>query len=230
MRHSTADQSNPILLRPAAACLRSSTTARKGPTRGVPPLSTAPIPAGTIRHAGGCMQPVLLRGRVDHIDGATGELLHRYTTVHEPGGVLPRRLQDPPRLPLPALRRDLPRRHLPTHPRRPDRRQGRPRHRRRPPVRVRHPHRTILRPRPRPPGEERPAPALPSPPTRAAPARTAAHVLHAPPRRDDAPARHAAVPGLLRLRRRGPVQRPRPRTVAPLHHRPAPALSPATPG
>ena len=41
------------------------------------------------RHAGGCMQPVLLRGRVDHIDGATGELLHRYSTVHEPGGLLP---------------------------------------------------------------------------------------------------------------------------------------------
>jgi hypothetical protein len=35
------------------------------------------------------VQPVLLRGRVDHIDGTTGELLHRYTTVHEPGGVLP---------------------------------------------------------------------------------------------------------------------------------------------
>jgi hypothetical protein len=31
----------------------------------------------------------LLRGRVDHIDGTTGELLHRYTTVHEPGGALP---------------------------------------------------------------------------------------------------------------------------------------------
>ena len=45
--------------------------------------------AGTTRHPGGCLQPVLLRGRVDHIDGATGELLHRYTTVHEPGGVLP---------------------------------------------------------------------------------------------------------------------------------------------
>jgi hypothetical protein len=30
-----------------------------------------------------------VRGRVDHIDGATGELLHRYTSVHEPGGVLP---------------------------------------------------------------------------------------------------------------------------------------------
>src|ERR1019366_6869341 len=58
-------------------------------TRGVLPLPTIPIPADPARHAGGCLQPVLLRGRVDHIDGATGELLHRYTTVHEPGGVLP---------------------------------------------------------------------------------------------------------------------------------------------
>jgi hypothetical protein len=41
------------------------------------------------RHVGGCSQPVLLRGRTDHIDGSTGELLHRYTTAHEPGGVLP---------------------------------------------------------------------------------------------------------------------------------------------
>src|SRR6266571_1305579 len=76
-------------MRPGPACPRSSTTARKGPTRGVPPFLTVTIPAGTVRHAGGCLQPVLLRGRVDHIDGATGELLHRYTTVHEPGGVLP---------------------------------------------------------------------------------------------------------------------------------------------
>jgi hypothetical protein len=52
-------------------------------------LPTDPLPAGTTRHPGGCLQPVLLRGRVDHIDGSTGELLHRYTTVHEPGGVLP---------------------------------------------------------------------------------------------------------------------------------------------
>ena len=52
-------------------------------------MPTIPIPAGIARHPGGCIQPVLLRGRVDHIDGATGELLHRYTTVHEPGGVLP---------------------------------------------------------------------------------------------------------------------------------------------
>jgi hypothetical protein len=46
-------------------------------------------PRPQARHAGGCVQPVLLRGRVDHIDGTTGELLHRYSTVHEPGGVLP---------------------------------------------------------------------------------------------------------------------------------------------
>ena len=52
-------------------------------------MPTLPLPAGTARQAGGCIQPVLLRGRVDHIDGATGELLHRYSTVHEPNGVLP---------------------------------------------------------------------------------------------------------------------------------------------
>jgi hypothetical protein len=52
-------------------------SARKGTTRGVPPLPISPNPADTVRCAGGCMQPVLLRGRVDHIDGAAGELLHR---------------------------------------------------------------------------------------------------------------------------------------------------------
>ncbi|MGO9080377.1 MAG: replication initiator [Streptosporangiaceae bacterium] len=52
-------------------------------------MPTTLIPASTLSRAGGCMQPVLIRGRVDHIDGTTGELLHRYTTVHEPGGVLP---------------------------------------------------------------------------------------------------------------------------------------------
>ena len=78
--------SNPILIRLAAVCLRSS-TARKGPTRGALPLPT--VLAGTVRHTGGCLQPVLLRGRADYIDGGTGELIHRYTTVHEPGGVLP---------------------------------------------------------------------------------------------------------------------------------------------
>src|SRR5262245_56848027 len=52
-------------------------------------MSVIPAFAGNARNPGGCLQPVLLRGRVDHIDGATGELLHRYSTVHEPGGVLP---------------------------------------------------------------------------------------------------------------------------------------------
>jgi hypothetical protein len=39
-------------------------------------------------HADRCTRPVRLRGRVDHLDGSTGEVIHRYTTVHEPGGVL----------------------------------------------------------------------------------------------------------------------------------------------
>ncbi len=52
-------------------------------------MLTGPVPAGAIRHTGGCLQPVLLRGRADYIDGGTGELIHRYNTVHEPDGVLP---------------------------------------------------------------------------------------------------------------------------------------------
>ncbi len=44
--------------------------------------------AAQIRATGGCRQPIHLRGKVDHIDRATGELLHRYTTRTEPGGVL----------------------------------------------------------------------------------------------------------------------------------------------
>ena len=52
-------------------------------------MPTVPVPASVLRRTGGCLQPVLLRGRADYIDGGTGELIHRYTTVHEPGGVLP---------------------------------------------------------------------------------------------------------------------------------------------
>lgn len=48
-----------------------------------------PNPPRPRRHVGGCVHPVLIRGRTDHVDGATGELIHRYTTAHEPGGVLP---------------------------------------------------------------------------------------------------------------------------------------------
>ncbi len=50
-------------------------------------MSTLTEPAA-VGYTGRCLQPVLLRGRVDHVNGRTGELLHRYTTVHEPGGVL----------------------------------------------------------------------------------------------------------------------------------------------
>jgi len=41
-----------------------------------------------IHRLGGCRQPIHLRGRVLHLDRATGKLLHSYTTATEPGGVL----------------------------------------------------------------------------------------------------------------------------------------------
>ncbi|GAA3127312.1 hypothetical protein GCM10020001_055790 [Nonomuraea salmonea] len=44
--------------------------------------------ATQIRATGGCRQPIHLRGKIDHYDKATGQLLHRYTTKHEPDGVL----------------------------------------------------------------------------------------------------------------------------------------------
>jgi len=44
--------------------------------------------ASQIRRAGGCRQPIHLRGKVEHWDTATGTLLHRYSTHLEPDGVL----------------------------------------------------------------------------------------------------------------------------------------------
>ncbi len=44
--------------------------------------------ASQIRATGGCRQPIHLRGKVEHYDQATGQLLHRYTTNREPDGVL----------------------------------------------------------------------------------------------------------------------------------------------
>ncbi|WP_405140649.1 replication initiation protein [Sphaerisporangium sp. NBC_01403] len=44
--------------------------------------------AAQIRATGGCRQPIHLRGRVRHIDAATGQVLHTYSTSREPGGVL----------------------------------------------------------------------------------------------------------------------------------------------
>ena len=197
----------------------------QGPDERSTTVDRPPLPAGPVRHAGGCIQPVLLRGRVDHIDGATGELLTAIPPYTNPaassGG-----LQDPARLPLPGVRGDLPRRHLPADPRRPLRRQGHPRHCRRPPVRVRHPHRALLRPGPHPPGERRPAPAAADPAARPDLPHGRPHVLRRQARPRRPPARRTPLPGLLRLHRLGPVQRLRPRAVAPLHHHPAPGPRP----
>ncbi|MEU8150268.1 replication initiator [Nonomuraea sp. NPDC048901] len=44
--------------------------------------------ASQIRGTGGCRQPIHLRGKVEHYDAATGQLLHRYTTRTEPDGIL----------------------------------------------------------------------------------------------------------------------------------------------
>ncbi|MEV6159452.1 replication initiator [Nonomuraea sp. NPDC052129] len=44
--------------------------------------------AAQIRATGGCRQPIHLRGKVEHWDTATGQLLHRYSTAREPDGVL----------------------------------------------------------------------------------------------------------------------------------------------
>ncbi|WP_084959568.1 replication initiator [Thermoactinospora rubra] len=44
--------------------------------------------AAQIKRAGGCRQPIHLRGKVEHYDRATGALLHCYSTALEPGGVL----------------------------------------------------------------------------------------------------------------------------------------------
>ncbi|MEU7863848.1 replication initiator [Nonomuraea sp. NPDC049141] len=41
-----------------------------------------------IKRAGGCRQPIHLRGKVEHYDQATGQLLHRYSTIREPDGIL----------------------------------------------------------------------------------------------------------------------------------------------
>ncbi|GAA3152482.1 replication initiator [Nonomuraea roseoviolacea] len=44
--------------------------------------------AHQIKRTGGCRQPIHLRGKVEHYDRATGRLLHRYSTLKEPDGVL----------------------------------------------------------------------------------------------------------------------------------------------
>ena len=138
-----------------------------------------------IHRTGGCADPIRLPGRTITRDKTTGELL----LVHHRGRAgrhAPHRLRQPPRLPLPGLRLDLRRRHLPPDPRRPRRRrrQGHPRHRPRPPPRLRHPHRPLLRPGPQP--ARQPAAAAAAPATRTTIRRWA---RRSTPRRTTTPAR-----------------------------------------
>ena len=139
-----------------------------------PPPTAAPRRLARPRHAGSptppapaAARPVRLTGQLHTVEKATGRILdtRHTTTVDARRGDL-RALRRPPRLGLPALRRDLPGRHLPAHPRRPRRRQRRPDLRRHPPGRVRHPHRALLRARPHPTvnREDREGRALPDAP------------------------------------------------------------------
>jgi hypothetical protein len=137
------------------------------------------------RPAGRCMQPVLIRGRVYRIDGSTGELVHRYTTTREPGGLLPVHCKTR------RASRCLPCAET-----------------------YRYDTYQLIRA------------GLTG--GKGVPASIAAHpavfgTLTAP-----SFGRSATVSRLLRLRRIGPVQRLRPRAVAPVHHRPA-APSPGRP-
>ncbi len=160
----------------------------------------------------GCTHPIRLTGHAPPSTPHTGEILHNYTTATSPRPTAGP-LRQPPRHPLPRLLRTYRRRHLPPHPRRTTRRQDRPGHRPHAPARVRHPHRPRLRPRPQPARHAAAATAAPAPP---------------PPATTPSSA-HRSTP-TLRLHRRSPVERPRRRPVAPLHHLPAPARSPSAAG
>ena len=190
MRHSTADQRTDL----ASAWLehasarppdeRSTAFAHLCPRRCHPAHRRVPA-------TGSAARPRRLHRRRHR--RTDPPLHHRPRTRRRPA----HRVQDPPRLPLPALRRGLPRRHLPAHPRRADRRQGHPCHRRGPPVRLRHANRAVVRPGPRPTGARRPGPGLPTAPEgQDLPARHPA-VVRRQARPGQPPARRAAVPGLL---------------------------------
>lgn len=88
MRHSTADPRVPTLTRPGCG-LPPLVHRPQGHDERSTTFAHRPHPSRLDPARRGMPAPVLLRGRVDHIDGSTGELIHRYTTVHEPGGLLP---------------------------------------------------------------------------------------------------------------------------------------------
>ena len=112
-----------------------------------------------------------------------------YDTATEPGGVLLTACGNRRESVCPACSAGVQARRPPARPRRADRRQGHPRDRRRASVRVRHLHRPLVRPGPRPPPARQDRPALPPPPRpqgAALPARPR-HLLPAPPRATTTP-------------------------------------------
>ena len=141
----------------------------------------------------GCVRPVRLTGQLHTVEKATGRIVSsRHTVTAMPDGVLYVPCGDRRASRLPAVRGDLSRRHLPTHPRRTFRRQRRPHIRRDTSGRVRHAHRALLRARPhpadQPPDREgRPVPDAPRP--HRLPARQAID-LHRPAHRE--PPLHSA--------------------------------------
>ena len=149
-----------------------------------------------------CAHPIRLRGRIDALDLATGELAPVYDTAAEHGGVLHVACGNRRETVCPACSAGLQARRPPARPRGPGRRQGHPRDDHRAPVRVRHPDRAVVRPGPRPPDARQDRAALPPPPRRQDPALPArpGHLLPDPARRGRPPARPADVRRLLRLR------------------------------
>ena len=118
------------------------------------------------RHLGHCSHPIRLRGRIDAIDLATGETAPVYDTAAEHGGVLHVACGNRREAVCPACSavykrdaRQLVRAGLAGGKGIPETIAGAP-------VRVRHPHRPVVRPGPRPPDARQDRPALPTPPRR----------------------------------------------------------------
>ena len=130
-------------------------------------------------------------------------------------------LRGPPGRPLRVLFAGVQGRRLAPALRRPGRRQGRTRVGERASDDVRHADRAVVRAGARPP----PGRPLSGPPGQARVPPRPAPVLPAPPPRGRPPPRRAPVRRLLRLRGPRAVAVARPRTVAPLHHRPRPTLA-----
>ncbi len=172
----------------ATTCLRQRGHRRCRPAGGLmtPPRTRRSAHTQAARQAGAC-SPFCCAAGSTTSTAATGELLHRYTTAHEPGGVLPvacKTRRASRCLPCAETYRydtyQLIRAGLTGG-------KGVPDHRRRPPGRVPHAHRPLVRRRPHPPRAQRPGTGLPTPPQRQGlPARAPAVVRR--------PARAATTP------------------------------------